>query len=391
MFKIKLNVLLISWALVISTSTYGKIARPLITVVPTERIIKNLEQNLAKNSNDQFSTHIELARILTYVYSGHHSSQSLETYSGDQKFLGTNVNPISKVYFGFAPKPVPLRLQINSQVVTDTAKMSLEKAIDHYQKAIALQVKEKEKSIAHLGLGWCFLEKGFKEKAIEQFRIAFDSALPFESGDKVLFWPWSVALESAEYLLQGLDSVKDKKEINEVTEKKKTLKHVRWDISPIIVPLTQQSQLENLVSNQSTFFDLDGSGVVKKWKWIGPTAGFLVYLESRTMPVTSGQQLFGNVTFQGIWKNGYRALSSLDDDGNGWIENDELIYLFIWSDINMNGQNELGEILSLSELNIQALNTQHITHHTGIPFSPQGLKLYSGTYLPTYDWISTGH
>jgi hypothetical protein len=205
----------------------------------------------------------------------------------------------------------------------------------------------------------------------------------------VLFWPWSVALESAEYLLKTLDAIKDKNEIKIITEKKKSLKHVKWDISPIILPLTPMTDLGELISNQKIFFDLDGSGFLEKWKWIRPVAGFLVYLETRTDPVTSGHQLFGNVTFQGIWKDGYRALASLDDDGNGWIENNELRNLFVWKDANMNGLSDTGEVLSLSELNIQALNTQKIIHQTGIPFAPKGVKLSSGAYLPTYDWMSS--
>ena len=51
--------------------------------------------------------------------------------------------------------------------------------------------------------------------------------------------------------------------------------------------------------------------------WIVPA--WLVFDRRGTGSITSGLQLFGSVTFWLFWENGYDALRSLDDNGDGAI------------------------------------------------------------------------
>ena len=60
-------------------------------------------------------------------------------------------------------------------------------------------------------------------------------------------------------------------------------------------------------------------------------------------------------TFWCFWENGYQALASLDDDGDGWLTGKELDGLAVWRDTNGNGVSEPGEVKTLSECGIAAL------------------------------------
>ena len=103
------------------------------------------------------------------------------------------------------------------------------------------------------------------------------------------------------------------------------------------------------------WFDADGSGVKKQWTWVTKDAGWLVFDHKKTGKVDSALQLFGGVTFWMFWDNGYDALRSLDDNGDGVLTAAELDGLAVWCDANGNGVCDPGEVRTLGELGIVAL------------------------------------
>ena len=96
----------------------------------------------------------------------------------------------------------------------------------------------------------------------------------------------------------------------------------------------------------------------------------LVYDPSHQGKITSAQQLFGKWTFGGQpfasmatkqegptpWGNGYEALATLDQNGNGQIESQELQALGLWFDINRNGIADPGEVISLNQAGVTQLS-----------------------------------
>src|SRR6188508_2586402 len=105
-------------------------------------------------------------------------------------------------------------------------------------------------------------------------------------------------------------------------------------ISPIVVPLFRDATVNDLLDDTARItFDLDGFGP-RTWTWVTPDAGWLVFDPRETGRITSGLQLFGNVTFWLFWDTGYDALRALDDDGDGRLRGDELVGLAIWRDVN---------------------------------------------------------
>jgi hypothetical protein len=140
-------------------------------------------------------------------------------------------------------------------------------------------------------------------------------------------------------------------------------------------------------------FDADGSGVPKRWTWITPDAGWLVYDQRGTRDVGSALQMFGSVTFWLFWENGYRALRALDDNGDRRLTGTELTSLAIWRDRNRNGLSEPGEVQPVAAWGIVSLSCEYeidATHPDEIPFSPSGVIFRDGSSRPTFD-VSLHH
>ena len=102
----------------------------------------------------------------------------------------------------------------------------------------------------------------------------------------------------------------------------------------------------------------------------------------------SGRVLFGSVTWWIFWNNGYEALKSLDNDNDGWLQEDELQGLALWQDTNSNGVSDPGEVVPIEVAGIEGIAVTATGEVDGMPANPQGLRLTGGKQLPTYDWIT---
>lgn len=74
-------------------------------------------------------------------------------------------------------------------------------------------------------------------------------------------------------------------------------------------------------------FDLDADGRAEKINFVRPGSGFLVFDRNRDGKATDGSELFGPAT-----GNGFAELAKLDEDRNGWIDENDAAYkdLAIW-------------------------------------------------------------
>lgn len=239
-----------------------------------------------------------------------------------------------------------------------------------------------------------------RHRKIEQIELRLPKYIrnleEIENPPEKLFYeryaPEHLIAEVAFYLKDLLDPVRDKKELA-------MLKRVVWSqasrrytrpITPIAIPLNAGvSAAERIIDHRARVkFDLDGSGIRKDWQWISTEAAWLVHspkgVDGR---ITSGLQLFGNVTFWLFWENGYEAMKALDDNDDGWITGDELRDLALWHDRNQNGVSEAGEIKRLSESGIRGLSTVHKVHPENGYWSRKGVLMSDGTFRDSFDVI----
>jgi hypothetical protein len=268
-----------------------------------------------------------------------------------------------------------------------------------------------------LGYAWCLDQSGNRTAALENYRKALDLAWKREVTGDFNFKDWVAerwgdlragrnpihktrrglgpgvcfSEEIIGYMLKLLDPVKDKREIAELKDAQAELKKMGRAITPIVIPLAANVTLAQAVdANAAVKFDLDGSGVPRQWGWITPEAAWLVYDHDGQGIITSGLQMFGNVTFWIFWPDGFAALSSMDADGDGQLCGDELRGLALWRDSNQNGISESGEVLPLSDYGILSISCKATNSAEGIKWNSAGVKFKDGSTRPAWDWIAPG-
>lgn len=81
------------------------------------------------------------------------------------------------------------------------------------------------------------------------------------------------------------------------------------------------------MSDKKFFFDLDGDGTKENISQLGSGSGFLAIDKNNDGIVNDGSELFGAKT-----GDGFGELSAYDDDGNGWIDENDAVFkdLKIW-------------------------------------------------------------
>jgi hypothetical protein len=399
--------------LVLSVAAHGKFIRVETDRVPIDRVLANLEEQLATNRNDAKLLY-QLARVHSMAYAQDVSSVEMNRRDNSP-------------WFGYPTSD----LGVPGEIIPRSTPEQKAAARSHLTNAIALYERVLESitkgtnAVApqwivlptRLGLAWTLDQSGQRKEAIQAYRNALQHAWRKEvDPDMPLMerpqWSWdelralrnapaspprrgnigpgpSYSQEIIGYLLRLLDSQKDAKEIAQLEADRKVVRSVPRVITPILVPLCDGASVEQLANpHAGVEFDLDGSGELRRWGWIHTNAAWLVFDHDGIGKITSGLQLFGNVTFWIFWRDGYDALGSLDDNGDGELREHELRGLALWQDRNSNGVSEPGEVKAVTEWDIVAIDCRSEVHSSGIPFNAGGVTYRDGNVRATYDWIA---
>lgn len=349
--------------------------------VPVQRLIKNLSAKHEASPKDAELCH-QLARAHSVAY-----ARKL----GENDGVTTKKTDTDRLWFGYEPAFVPFAKTEKTEDAQrqKEALQHLQQAIQYYQKAHQLKPDD---FVILLGLSWCQEQSGDKQAALAGYRKVLEHAWITEKAGGGTMGP-ILHVETSGYALPLLDQTKDAEEIKRIQQRNEELEALPRAITPLIVPLHGQvARLESLVDEKARVrFDLDGSGRMREWPWITPQAGWLVYDPVQSGEIRSAIQMFGNRSFLLFHRNGYEALSLLDDNADGSIAGDELKGLALWCDANGNGISETGEVKTLASHGIRALATSSQSHASGIPWSESGVTFCDGSTSPTYDVIFTSH
>jgi len=381
--------------------------------VPIDRVFTNLLKRLVQDTNNFEATYY-LARVHSMAFSTNLTEVNVRSKE-------TETVPVFNSPYSDAGVPQSVQ-SFASRKARETAALNhLTNAIALYERAILLlkrstNLSQKSWMIlpTQLGLAWCLDQAGRTNEAIQMYRKTLKVAWKQEVIGNFDLKEWAndvwsdvragknpvrahyqghlgpgvcYSEEVIDYLLKLLDPVKDASEIAQLNKDKTTLTTVGRVVTPIFVPLAP-ANFEELVNEQAqVVFDLDGSGRPQKWGWVTPKAGWLVFDPSGTGRITSGLQMFGNVTFWIFWPDGYQALSSLDDNADGILSGQELCGLAVWRDANSNGVSEPGEVVPVEALGIQLLSCGSQADETGMRWNPCGVGFTNGVFRATYDWI----
>lgn len=368
------RVFLLGLASILCGSGIGRcmFMQPQLEMVPVDRLARNIEQKLDKEPENP-DLLFTLARIHSMAYAK--KSTEIQVKKGEES-----------PWFGFVPRGIPYGVKASD----DKDDQALAKA--HLEKAIALHKKVVELKPAHyvarLGLAWCTQQAGRKEEAIKLYRALIKEALP---EDRKLNGRYhglpTISTEASNYLIELLDPKADAGDIAKLKEQSKaTEQRIPRMITPIAVALKDDLAPHDFVDpDTSVVFDLDGSGVQRRWQWIDKDAAWLVYDGTGDGKVSSALNMFGSVTFWLFWENGYQALAALDDDADGKLNGSELRHLALWHDRNQNGISETGEVEALAPLGIVALDCSARMSQAGMHWNPAGVIYEDGHTHPSCD------
>ena len=341
--------------------------------VPVARLIENLEK-ISKENPNSAEAWLNLGRAHGMAYA--------------QK---TDPLTVPKAYHGIEPPAVPFSsVKVAADPTQDAAAQAhLEAALKSYRQALELN---KDDLIVRLGLAWLTEQAGKKDEAVKQYRAIAADAWEKEKDLKLLgFGGQTISAEVASYLIPLLDAEKDKHEIETLKDHTATLGKLPHSVTPIALPLADGLTATDLEAPDARVkFDVNGSGLAREWSWITPKAAWLVYDPKGEGNITSGRQLFGNVTFWMFWSDGYAPLAALDDNCDGTLTGQELANLALWHDANGNGVADPGEVKPLSAFGIVAVSYKWQTlvdHPDKIAFSPTGVTFQDGKTRPTYDLV----
>ncbi len=378
--KIRALILVLSLTILALTdaSAEARFMRPDLEKVPIERLVKNLDE-LAQKEPKNIQVRYNLARVHAMAY-----ALKADTCEINKKQANGGA------WFGYTPSVVPFKsIETKDKEKLAQAKIHLQLAIAVYSDVVKAQA---DNLAAQLGLAWCVDQSGDKPEAIKAYRKLI--ATGWEKEGKQKFGPLGgnfITSETAGYLIPLLDAQKDAAEIDTLKGRIAQLNKLPRPVTPIAIPLRDGLTARDLEDrNASVPFDADGTGLSRRWTWITKEAGWLIHDPRRTGKITSGLELFGNVTFWCYWENGYEALRSLDDNRDGHLAGKELDGLAIWHDANGDGICDPGEVRPLPYYGIVGLACtwqSDPTHPDRIAFSPRGVRFNNGMTRPTYDLI----
>jgi hypothetical protein len=348
-------------------------SQPDLEQVPIARVIASLTRLVEASPNDA-TLRLNLGRAHAMAWA--RGEEPVDVRRGTDA-----------LFFGFEPAHVPITAP-RPPATSPAARQHLERAIEQHRRASQLEPGD---LTILLGYAWCLDQAGRDAEAVPLYRRVIAEGWKREANLTALgLGAHSYTMEAGGYLRPHLDATKDAAEIAELRARSEKLIALPRSITPIVVPLDDETTAGQIVDRSARVrFDLDGSGRNLAWQWITPQFGWLVYDRTGSGRIGSALQLFGNVTFWMFWENGYRALATLDDDGDGEVAGFELRGLALWVDADANGRSDAGEVRALPDHGIVAVScafTRGAAPHV-VAMSTRGVRLTDGRVRPTYDVV----
>ncbi len=137
---------------------------------------------------------------------------------------------------------------------------------------------------------------------------------------------------------------------------------------PLIIDLGEEGIKLTDVEN-GVYFDLDNNGFAEKTAWIGTEDGFLALDINGNGIIDNGGELFGDQFVMpdgNISETGFEALSSLDENHDGIIDENDAVFehLGVWIDTNHNGNTDESELKTLTESGIVSIDLNYVSDGT---------------------------
>ncbi|QCD51753.1 calcium-binding protein [Campylobacter sp. RM16192] len=125
---------------------------------------------------------------------------------------------------------------------------------------------------------------------------------------------------------------------------------------PLVIDLNKDGvKLTEL--NPALNFDHDANGFKEATGWISNADAFLTYDKNGNGIIDDGSEMFGETSAS----NGFEALKKFDSNKDDKIDEEDLIWqkLSLWRDINSNAKTEDGELISITDTQIESIDLNY--------------------------------
>lgn len=173
---------------------------------------------------------------------------------------------------------------------------------------------------------------------------------------------WQAESESTSFSTVGTVRTSDGREINfnvNVGMSREFQQYYKEDLQmaafqmcdPLVINLdTDVAEL----SDQTFFFDIDADGEKDEISMLGSGSGYLALDKNEDGVINDGSELFGTAS-----GNGFKDLAKYDEDGNGWIDENDAI----WSKLKIWSKDEKGNdvLYKLADKGVGAICLQNVS------------------------------
>ena len=148
-------------------------------------------------------------------------------------------------------------------------------------------------------------------------------------------------------------------------------------ITPLVINLDGKGIHTSSLADSTGSFDLFGNGKAVASGWINSGSGFLAVDSNGNGKIDNISELFGG-TAKGA---GFAQLAAFDSNGDGMVDSQDARFseLKIWVDANGNHQTDDGELMSLADAGVAALQVSYIN----LPFVDASNNLHLERSLAT--------
>lgn len=256
----------------------------------------------------------------------------------------------------------------------------------HYERALQLDPSNLR---AHVGIAYVLDELNRDEEARAHLRRVITLAEPlFSEGPRGEYLSWEdhvVTGEALEHLKALARTRADRRLVTSFDERYRVARPSGY-VTPIVVPL-EDGAFDSLVDHASPVaFDFAGTGDVRARGWLTARSAWLVWDPNRRGDVRSGFDLIGQRTWAVFWSDGFEAMRSLDDNGDGELTGAELGGLALWRDSDGDGVSDAGEVSPVGDFGVVALAVRGREERPGLLTAPDGVRFENGVTRPVYDW-----
>lgn len=157
--------------------------------------------------------------------------------------------------------------------------------------------------------------------------------------------------------------------------------------TPIVIDLDNDGiETTSFLAGPSVLFDIDGDGIKDRTAWLSGKDAFLAVDHNGNGTIDGVNELFGGPNRA----DGFARLVEFDSNGDGIVDHndDRFSELMLWTDANVDGVTDAGELIFASAAGLESISTDYISQevtNNGNLFGEVSIAVHQGQETSAVD------